>query len=162
MFIGTINDLYGENYILVEAVTNDLNSTFSYMVRVDFYNPALATQPKNIYVPANGGHIDYEYVRDTKGTVKLKWSPVLSLLPSVSSTNSKTNPAIGSGLSGVRYKLVFSDSQDAIMDSVCAIKSGQSEVFTVYDDVDGDNLFETQLPRGQEVQFNVIAIVDQA
>ena len=43
MFIGTINDLYGENYILVEAVTNDLNSTFSYMVRVDFYNPALAT-----------------------------------------------------------------------------------------------------------------------
>lgn len=64
---------------------------------------------------------------------------------------------------GVRYKLVFSENSDAVMDSVCAIKRygiAQSKVFTVYEDIDGDNEYITELPRGVDTQFNVIAIVE--
>ena len=77
--------------------------------------------------------------------MRLSWPPLASLSQNVT---------------GVRYKLVFSESPDAVMDSVCAIKSGQSQVFTVYEDIDGDNAYDIELPRGHDVQFNVIAVVD--
>ena len=39
---------------------------------------------------------------------------------------------------------------------------GGHDLYTVYEDVDGDNEYMTRLPRDQEMQFNVIAIVESA
>jgi hypothetical protein len=51
------------------------------------------------------------------------------------------------------------------MDSVCAIKRtgiATNKVFTVYEDIDGDNQFTVELPREVDTQFNVIAVVENS
>jgi uncharacterized membrane protein len=90
-------------------------------------------------------------VRDAKGTVLLSWSSVHSLYSKVGSESKE--------VSGVRYKLIFSKEKGAAMDSVCAIKASGG-TFTVYEDVDGDNKYAAQLPLGEEIHFNVIAVID--
>ena len=35
-------------------------------------------------------------------------------------------------------------------------------MFTLYEDIDGDNAYDIELPRGHDVKFNVIAVVDKA
>ena len=48
------------------------------------------------------------------------------------------------------------------MDSVCAIKKAAGlSVFTVYEDTDGDNEYIAELPRGEDIQFNVVAVVEK-
>lgn len=62
-------------------------------------------------------------------------------------------------VTGVRYKLVFSENPEAVMNSVCAIKM-DSQVFTVFESADGALEYSVALPRGKEVQFNVVAVVE--
>jgi len=58
--------------------------------------------------------------------------------------------------------LVFSPNPNAIMESVCAIKKAAGlSVFTVYEDTDGDNEYIAELPRGEDIQFNVVAVVEK-
>ena len=85
------------------------------MLRVDFYDSILhGLQTTNYFMPQDGGRIHYEYLR-RKGNVKISWGPLykVSLNDPLSTTKS---------LEGVKYKLVFSENQNAVMDSVCAIK----------------------------------------
>ncbi len=55
--------------------------------------------------------------------------------------------------------MIFSKEESAALDSVCAIKASGG-TFTVYEDVDGDNKYAAQLPLGEEIRFNVIAVID--
>lgn len=107
--IGVLTGLTGDNYIFVEAFVDALNSNVSYTIKVDFSNEKQQLLQKPLYFPSQSGRLSYEYVRDIKGTVRLTWPPLASTTTNVT---------------GVRYKLVFSESGDAVMDSVCAIKSG--------------------------------------
>ena len=66
------------------------------------------------YVAEDGGHIRVEYPRSMKGNVRLNWSPLYMM--------DFLDPQASKVAEGVRYKLVFSDNSDAVMDSVCAIK----------------------------------------
>jgi len=130
-----VNDLTGENYILVETFSGAVeNSPAEYLIRVDFYD---IEEVKSTFVPQNGGRIEYDYIR--KEAVRLKWSPLSALDPGAGS--------FGQALDGVRYKLVFSENQNAVLDSVCAIKRASS-VYTVYEDIDGDNEYEVDLKSG--------------
>lgn len=43
---------------------------------------------------------------------------------------------------------------------MCALKR-RPDVFSVYEDVDGDNEYVATLTPNQETQFNVIAVLDQ-
>ena len=103
-----------------------------------------------MFVASNNGRIEYEYLRGRKGEVRLSWDSLYSLGSDLANYKE---------VSQVRYKLVFSNNSEAIMDSVCGIKA-MSSAFTVYEDIDGDNEYVIALPRGQEIQFNVIAVVE--
>jgi hypothetical protein len=150
--VGTIRGVAGEAYILVEAFTDDLESDHEYILRVDFLEREVLGFANSLYMPMEDGRIEFEYMRGRKGNVLLRWKPLYSL----DAMSNKEVP-------GVRYKLLFSENPEAVMDSVCAIKLGaqlNSDVFTVYEQVDGSNEYVTTLPRGHEIQFNVIAVVE--
>ena len=158
-YVGTItDDLDGEFYLLIETnyISSNNEGPTEYIVRVDFYDKGLMHKVMlTNYIAEDGGAIRVEYPREMKGNVKLNWSPLYMM--------NFFDPQASKIAEGVRYKLVFSENSDAVMDSVCAIKRygiAQSKVFTIYEDIDGDNEFMAQLPRGVDTQFNVIAIVE--
>lgn len=158
-YVGTItDDLDGEFYLLVETnqISSNNEAPTEYIVRVDFFDKGLLHKVMlTQYVAEDGGSIRVEYPITMKENVKLNWSPLYKM--------DFLDPQASKVAEGVRYKLVFSDNSDAVMDSVCAIKRygiAQSKVFTIYEDVDGDNQFMAHLPRGVDTQFNIIAIVE--
>jgi hypothetical protein len=78
--VGTINDLEGENYILVESFSMSSDTKIEYLIRVDFFDNTLhGMVMKNHYIPEDGGRIRYDYARNRKGNVRLNWSPLYSL-----------------------------------------------------------------------------------
>lgn len=118
-------DVPGDSYVVVEAYTKDTAATMEYLLKVNFFDTP-SSHKQNPYLPANGGQLTYKYLRGRKGNVLLSWSPLYSALDSTPVTN-------------VRYKLVFSTDPDAVLDSVCALRATDSDIYTVYEDVDGDN-----------------------
>lgn len=114
--VGTISNLEGDNYILVESISPDPKTITEYMLRVDFIASNLHNMlMKTHYIPEDGGRIRIDYTRGRKGNVRLNWSPLYTL-------SFMDSPGNTHRVEGVRYKLVFSENPDAVLDSVCAIK----------------------------------------
>ena len=65
-----------------------------------------------------------------------------------------------SDVPNVRYKLVFSENPEAMLDSACAIKRN-SHVYALYESKDQTTNYKTRLIPEVETLFNVIAVVDE-
>jgi hypothetical protein len=98
-----------------------------YIIKVNYLNGIEYTN-KELYVPRDEGHIEFEYMRNKKGNVKVKWGPLQTYSPGTS---------INTPIDNVRYKLVFSNNSRAVLDSACAIKRS-SNVYTIYESSNND------------------------
>jgi hypothetical protein len=97
-----------------------------YLIKVS-YTTSNSIEDDTEYLVANGGHIDYELIRGSKGQVKLKWGPLYTY------SQDRSSPQVAEH---VRYKLVTSYSPYARLDSVCAAKRNV-DVFHIMQSVDG-------------------------
>lgn len=69
-----VQNLEGVHYILVEALNFGLTDKTKkeYLIKMAYVDSKEISEEAN-YIPENGGHIDYELVKNSKGDVKLKW-----------------------------------------------------------------------------------------
>lgn len=78
--LAVVKELQGDYYLLVEAFTFVPNEQIEFLIRVDFFDQSKALNMiQGAYIPENGGRIQVEYLRDRRGNVKVKWSPLAGL-----------------------------------------------------------------------------------
>jgi hypothetical protein len=82
-----------------------------FLIKVEYVSRAELTEKSN-YLPGGAGIISSEYVKGSKGNVKLSWQPVYEY----------SHGERGDSMSNTKFKIVLSNNKFAVLDQVCAVK----------------------------------------
>eukprot|EP00347_Sterkiella_histriomuscorum_P007205 403349857 len=157
-----VEQIYGQKVIRIK------NAVGSYFVVVQSYDPFIEQiadlytefsikykylENKDIqenieYVPMDGGLINYEYLKGTKGNVNITWGHVYQIQVGQAPTIAHD----------VMYKLVFTKNKRAVMNHICTLKHIEN-VMLASEQIDVINYYETKLTEGDQYQFNVFALM---